>query len=318
MNRKLLSFLIKLAVSGVIFAFVLKYTNVDQVAARLESIRLAPLAAAIGCLVLQAIAIGAWRWSAILGVVHRPVAIGSLVRMTIIGIFFNQILPTTFGGDGVRAWLLSRSEAPIDVAIRSVMLDRALGLFGLFLLTLVSSLIVVLWFDQSVDMIGVLLLSLAGLVVLAGVPLVLPLSNKVKWAKPKKFLLRFMEEVKFLLKNRTRTMLLILVSVFGHFVVCLAVWLTARAFAIEIPLGPTLVIVPPVFLVAALPISIAGWGVREGGMVFGLGLLGVASSDAALISVAIGLMGVAIGLFGALVWLISPSEKMPRPNHPAL
>jgi uncharacterized protein (TIRG00374 family) len=229
--------------------------------------------------------------------------------MTIIGIFFNQILPTTFGGDGMRAWLLSRTGAPIDVAIRSVMLDRVLGLFGLFLLTLVSSLIVVLWFDQSVDMIGVLMLSLVGIVIIASVPLILSFSNILKWEKPENFLLRFMEEVKFLLKSRVRTTQLILVSVFGHFVVCLAVWLTARAFAMEIPLGPTLVIVPPVLLAAALPISIAGWGVREGGMVFGLGLLGVASSDAALISVAIGLMGVAIGLFGALVWLFSTPRK---------
>jgi uncharacterized membrane protein YbhN (UPF0104 family) len=127
-----------------------------------------------------------------------------------------------------------------------------------------------------------------------------------------------MEEVKFLRQSRARTMQLILVSVFGHFVLCLAVWLSAQAFAIEISLGPTLVIVQPIFLVAALPISIAGWGVREGGMVFGLGLLGVASGDAALISVAYGLMGVAIGLFGARVWLFSMSEKRPSPDRPTI
>lgn len=317
MNRRHLTFLTKFAVTGLIFVLVLEHTSLDQLAARFESVRAGSLAAAIACMVLQSIAICAWRWHAILGIVYRSVAIGGLVRMTFIGMFFNQILPTSIGGDGVRAWLLSRNDAPLDVSIRSVMLDRAMGLFGLFLLTLISSLTIVLWVDQSVGFEEILMLSIAGLVTIAIVPMALSHSKNVKWEKLKNFLLGFMEEVKLLLKSRARTMQLILVSVFGHFVLCLAVWLTAQAFAIEIPLLPTLIIVPPIFLLAALPISIAGWGVREGGMVFGLGLLSVAVSDAVLISVTYGLMRVAISLFGALFWLFSTANKRPSPDHRA-
>jgi len=68
-------------------------------------------------------------------------------------------------------------------------------------------------------------------------------------------------------------------------------------------------VVPLVLLVTALPISIAGWGVREGSMVVGLGLLGVPESDAALVSVVIGLIGVGLGALGGLTWLVSGNRR---------
>jgi uncharacterized membrane protein YbhN (UPF0104 family) len=57
-------------------------------------------------------------------------------------------------------------------------------------------------------------------------------------------------------------------------------------------------------LVSMAPISLAGWGVREGAMIVGLGLAGIVPADALAVSVAYGLLQLALGLLGGALWLL--------------
>ena len=138
--------------------------------------------------------------------------------------------------------------------------------------------------------------------------------RKIFWKSIRKYLDPFIRDLDAVLRNKPQLGGFLLLSILGHVVTCLGVWLTALAFGIEIPVGASLVVIAPVLLAAALPISIGGWGVREGGMIFGLGMLGVSSSDAVLVSIVIGLMGVAIGAVGGLVWLLTGGRD-PRRNR---
>jgi uncharacterized membrane protein YbhN (UPF0104 family) len=54
-----------------------------------------------------------------------------------------------------------------------------------------------------------------------------------------------------------------------------------------------------------LPISIAGWGVRETAMVGLFGLIGVPNEGALVLSVLFGLIGIAVAIPGGVVWLAS-------------
>jgi hypothetical protein len=65
----------------------------------------------------------------------------------------------------------------------------------------------------------------------------------------------------------------------------------------------SLLLVPPVILLSSLPVTLAGWGLREGGMIFALGLIGVPSDAAFALSVMYGLLSLVVGLVGGLVWL---------------
>ena len=57
-----------------------------------------------------------------------------------------------------------------------------------------------------------------------------------------------------------------------------------------VSLGHMMAILPFVTLVAALPVSFGGWGVREGAFIFALGLSGVPQEAAFMLSVHIGLL----------------------------
>jgi hypothetical protein len=65
-------------------------------------------------------------------------------------------------------------------------------------------------------------------------------------------------------------------------------------------------------LMAMVPISIAGWGVRESIMIYGLGLAKVPPEAALVVSILIGLSLAAVGLSGGLVWVLQLSRDRPR------
>jgi uncharacterized protein (TIRG00374 family) len=154
-----------------------------------------------------------------------------------------------------------------------------------------------------------LLLSLAGIISIMFAPAIVRALGAVRLPLFQKIVQSLSQEIFTLCKDRARLGLMISVSVAGHVLTCLAVWFAAQGFGIQIPFGFTIAVVPVVLLVTALPISIAGWGVREGGMTVGLGLIGVPDSDAALVSVVIGLIGVGLGALGGLTWLVSGNRR---------
>jgi uncharacterized membrane protein YbhN (UPF0104 family) len=72
--------------------------------------------------------------------------------------------------------------------------------------------------------------------------------------------------------------------------------------------------VPPISLIQLVPISLAGWGIREAGMVVILAGFGVPAEAALAISVLMGLLLLAIGLPGGLIWLTNWDIAQARPK----
>ena len=100
-----------------------------------------------------------------------------------------------------------------------------------------------------------------------------------------------------------------------HLLSALTVFVVARGIGVEVSLGQMAVLVPPVILVATLPISVAGWGVREGAMVTALGFVGVVPADAFAVSVIFGLALIVVALPGGALWLIGLRRRT-RPAPP--
>jgi glycosyltransferase 2 family protein len=92
----------------------------------------------------------------------------------------------------------------------------------------------------------------------------------------------------------------------------MAVFLLAQGLGLPISASACLVIVPLAGLVTLLPISIGGWGLREGAFVAGFGLVGIEPGDAIALSVLFGLMNVAFGLIGGGVWLAFQGDDRRR------
>jgi len=309
MSRNVIVFVAKLGISAFLLVYVLVDIDLRQIFARVELLNVSPLAAAIVCMAIQLVGIATWRWEAVLQTMSKSVRRARLARFVAIGIFFNQVLPTTFGGDGFRIWLLGKSEVSMDIAVRSVILDRALGLLGLLFLATFSLLYMGLLHENAVisNTIEVTIIIFSILIV---TPCFIYAISRGEFFKFSEHHIHLLRLFKFILLHKYSLGCLLLVSISGHLLSCFAVWLTASAFSMDVPILGTLLVVPMVLLAAALPVSISGWGVREGGMIIGLGMLGVSSGDATLVSVVFGLVSVLLGVAGGLVWVATGLETV--------
>jgi uncharacterized membrane protein YbhN (UPF0104 family) len=119
---------------------------------------------------------------------------------------------------------------------------------------------------------------------------------------------RFGTLVRFLLVQSACRGLLLGSALLIHLVTAAACYALARGVGAQLSVLDAGILIPPVVLLTAVPISISGWGVREGAMVACLGLAGVPSEEALSVSLLLGAVSVIIGLAGGVIWLASPER----------
>jgi uncharacterized membrane protein YbhN (UPF0104 family) len=94
-------------------------------------IHLVPLALAVGVF-LAGLLITFIRWYLLVRAQGLPFTLPSAIRLGLVGSYFNSFLPGSIGGDIIKAACIAREQSRRTVAVATVMIDRAMGLCGLF------------------------------------------------------------------------------------------------------------------------------------------------------------------------------------------
>jgi glycosyltransferase 2 family protein len=304
MSRQSLILLAKAAISAGLVAFLVQRVQFGPLIQRLEQIDPLWLALALAVFIGQLLLTG-WRYGLIGRAIDAALPMGEAVRLVLIGQFFSQTLPSAIGGDAVRAYMTTRHGIRWGRAVSAVLCDRGVAMVVLMLLATLTiplflARIETPWAHWLVPVPGVLLVAgLAALIL--GDDARLTAVARWRIARPLAILVGDMRRI-VLTSRESRTILMISIAV--HLGVIASVWLLARSLAIDLAFLDCLVLVPPIVVVTLAPVSIAGWGVREGAMVVGFALVGVAEADALALSVATGLAQIVAGIPGGILWLL--------------
>lgn len=305
LTRRHLLLLLKAAVSILLLYISLRSVHLEAVTARLSQLDPLWIAAALALLASQ-IALQAMRWRAIAAVCGVSLAPRSAIQMNFIAAFFNQVLPSTVGGDAVRIWLLARKGGGWASATYSVLIDRIAGL-------LVLALIVIVCLPWTLTLIhdavarAVLILIGAGAI---GGAIVFILIGRLPRGLVDRFLItRHLAETSRAAWRLCRSPRAVWTvgasSVVIHLMTVTVAWSAMKAVAAPVGLAPILFLMLPVLLVASVPISIAGWGVRESSMVAAFTYAGLVPGDGLMLSLLFGAVSFAVGAAGGIVWIAS-------------
>ena len=91
----------------------------------------------------------------------------------------------------------------------------------------------------------------------------------------------------------------------------------ARSIGIDAPTGLILLLVAPVLMAMLLPVTVAGWGFREGAAAALWSAAGIDPGEAVTASVTYGLFVLASSLPGAVLFLLNhPSGRGRTPRPP--
>jgi uncharacterized membrane protein YbhN (UPF0104 family) len=313
MRRILLSTL-KILVSAALLYFSLRKVDLAELVARIDVSSLGWIGVAIAVTFLQ-IFIGVLRWREISAECGAPLPTRQAMRFNVIGTFFNQTLPSSIGGDAMRLWLLAR-DAGWRAATYSIFVDRAVGLIAL-------AIIIVASLPWSYDLIrdpdgryALLVVDFAALAAGAGF-LVL---GRLQWPWLQSLLATRHFHACSVIANRAlfsaqRGPKLVVYSLSVHVLTVVIAWCVIKSIAAPVLFSQAFQLVPPVMLITMLPVSIAGWGLREATMELAFGYAGLVTSEGVNVSLLFGMVIFIVGAIGGLVWIFG-AEKAAKGTAP--
>ncbi len=304
-KKRTVNYGIKLAVTGGLLFLIFQNVNTGDASSALIAVSPEYLLTAL-LLQLASNTVAASRWYLIMSRIGFRQPYSFFLKSYFKGAFFNQGLPTSIGGDGLRILDCSRGKGAAEDSFYGVFIDRIIGLAGLLLLNITA-----LSMNRSLLPVNVyypLLIILSGLT--AGLILLFYL-RKFRFFTTGRylgFLGRLSQRYFQVYSSVTSISVQLGLSIITHLLSMTAFFMIGRGVGLDFSLQVYLVLVPPVILLTILPISLAGWGVREGAMVGFFLLIGADKSRVLTFSILYGLVALVASLPGLVVYLTQKNK----------
>jgi uncharacterized protein (TIRG00374 family) len=275
-----------------------------------------------------------YRWNLLLRVQEVRLRAWDLIRLTMIGVFFNLAIPGAVGGDLLKMGLVANQAKDKKAeAVLTIMVDRALGILGLFIVASVMLLIYLpflLGLSQEYRLIQIAaftvgLGSLGGVFVITLVelrqtitrfPLIARIINYGARKLPSSFvstLARLVNALELYRRNRGTIVGAIALSVLVHSCLAIDLFIVGASVGEDIlGLGDYFVAAQVANAVAAIPVTPAGIGARDAiiGMFFSA--MKARAGKSGIVPVTMTLIIVFWGLIGGVIFGFSksPNRKM--------
>lgn len=287
-NLKTLS--VRILVSGALLFLVLRGVDFSSLLENIGGANFLVLAASFVC-ILANYFVSSYRWQALAEVKKIKASLWQFVRLYFIGAFFNNFLPTSVGGDVVKAYRLAgTTDRKVD-AVSSVFTER---LTGVLVLALVSwgGFIYYFWPKSVWISVGLLFLGVFGIWLSPRLVRVHPLLQKFYDS-----VISYRSEPAVLFK-----------AIWTSFVVqAFAIttqYLVFVALGLKVSYLYCLFVIPVATVASMVPISINGLGIQDGLYVFFLERVGVVPEAALAASLVYHALRLGSSLIGGVLYLL--------------
>lgn len=300
----------KIALSAALIVYAFSKIDLAEAWLQIRSISATAVVATAALLFVQ-FSSAAFRLRHILGMLGARCRFIQALDVVFIGAFFSQTLISFVGGDAMRIWRIVRSNVSLGLAAKGVVLDRAAGLAGTLALVLLTLPFLLEVVKNPAMRTGLLIALIGGItgfvfvVLMRHLPAALRQINLFQWVSD------FARVTISVVGSAKRLASLLGLSLIIQVFNVITLYVLALGLSINITFWHCLLLVPPVLFLSMLPISFAGWGVREGAMIVALGLVGVSPAQSVALSVCFGLSLITISLPGAFLWLLNRGHAMP-------
>lgn len=262
------------------------------------------VAAALALLITQVVLAGL-RLKELLALLGARCGVIKAIDVVMIGAFFSQTMISFVGGDAMRVWRIMRSNVSFNLAAQGILFDRAAGFIGLMILMILGLPFLLKILEQPQmrwSLVAVIGLGIAGFVAF------LCLSRMPAWLRRWRFTnwLSELSAIAIILSRSSKGIAaLVGLSLAIQLTNVAIIYVISVGLEIDVHFTNILLLIPPVLFISMLPISVAGWGVRESAMVVALKLVGVPPPQSLALSICFGLCLLAISLPGGALWFLS-------------
>ena len=306
------SWWLRLAVTAAILWWLSSRIDMAAAATAVATISLPHLALVLTLVAVDR-ALMIWRWLLLLRAADSQVSAGDATRLFLVSSFVGSFLPAGVGGDAARAWGLSRITAKLGDALASVVVDRVLGVLSLAAMGVVG-----LASAAPGNAAGRIAAAVA---VLAGACVAAFWADALfRWAVPghrhggpvARRVLRLADAVARYRERRGALAAVMAWSLAVQLLRITQAYVLGLGLGMHVPFSYYLLFMPLGLLLLLAPVSVSGFGVPQGVIVWLLRPMGVPDALSFALSTLIVLTGLAGNLPGLLLWLRQP-PPLPRP-----
>jgi uncharacterized membrane protein YbhN (UPF0104 family) len=261
-------------------------------------------------------AISAWKWLILIGRRNSSIRFWELMRIYLAANFVNLFTPSFIGGDAYRTAKLRNISGGVGRAFSTVIVDRITGLIALIFLAGIGAISLFIQHDRFVfDGAFLVLLTLSGV---AG--LMFLKATLARWPVTSAPAVRAVAEeiLQAIQPGRTLVMCLALSLLFQANVIVIN-WIYGSALGLSATFQQLVLIVPLVYLLEMVPLSINGIGLREGGFALLFAVAGLPSEQGLALGLAISLMRYVVATccgLPCLMWMQGRLHKADEPHWP--
>lgn len=310
--KKTISILVRAIISAAILLFLFKQVDLGRIIQIISGVN-KPILIAVLLLVLACYAIGFLRWRMLIAGLGLNLSSSLIFKPYCLGFFSNLFFPSTIGGDFLRSIDLGlRTQKPRRV-IASVILDRlsgysALGFVALPALSFGHRLIT----DPAVFFaLGAILALLVVILAILFNNFLFSKSTKIlhlfgKWGEALSSLhyeiYNFRNQKRIIVKNFICSLIMQLSSPISFYLISLALGVRINPIYFFI-------LVPIIATISALPVSVAGLGLREASSMYFFTRVGMPGEVALTIALLGFFLVVLIGITGGILYALTFSHR---------
>lgn len=254
------------------------------------------------------------RWKIILNSYGIRLHVKRLAGFYFIGLFFNNFLPTSIGGDIIRIYKVIGDSQDRTAAFASVILERILGIAATLFLAITSLYYVSQIFNDSRILYSSLILFvvivLFFIIILREKPveLLIKVFDKITLLHLGEKIVKLLEAIYTLREKKSVFIWVFMLSLLSQVAIVFMNYTLAQSLDIKIELGYLFLVVPFTIILTMLP-SINGVGVRDGGYIFLLSKIGIPAAAAISLSFMNVIIPLLLSLYGGVLFLIQKKHS---------
>lgn len=307
LNSRIVLLLIKISISLGLLIYLYWKIDLPQFVKTLHAVQIFPFLTA-GILYLGCQYLSSYRWQVLLSAHDVHVPVNHLFSFYLVGMFFNNFLPTSIGGDVVKGYDLYRHSGRGKEAVTTVLLERYTGLVALIIIGLTALLIGYQYFPDPAT--AILLSGIAAAFICGTLVVISRYSRTLCLRTIRRFNLQRLARAIYKIyrpferyKTHKGIFLYSILISFGIQILNILVYiLLADALNISIPGGYFFLFFPIVTIISMLPLSINGLGIRDGLMVYLFSKIEVPMNHALSLSLSWFFIVTCISLLGGLIF----------------
>ena len=307
--------ILKIIISLSLMAYLLYKNDWKYIIIKITSIETVPVLYALLLIVIIIPVFVSFRWK-ILVQSEKNISFMDIIKLSYTGLFFSLILPGSVGGDAIKGALFYKKTGNGALATGSIILDRIIGLIGLTILSAIAS---VVYYKITSDLsfsleAGGFLIILILSMVFFSLPSIqeffLSILSRLRLEKLKAFTQKNFDYLSWLKAHPKILLYTLGISFVMQSIAIYACFLTGNALGIHVSIGYYFLFIPIISLIASLPISISGIGVRESSFVYFFARVGVPQAGSMALSLIFFSLGAISGLAGGIIYTLSSFEPV--------